>query len=95
MCLAKAFCCAIEVLNAYNTELFPTHLRGDAFAWSNNILGRIGYVLAPWAVGSAAKAFGYGPAVAVTAIGPILALILIVWLLPETKGKELEETSRA
>lgn len=85
----------LPVLNAYNTELFPTHLRGDAFAWSNNILGRIGYVLAPWAVGSAAKAFGYGPAVAVTAIGPILALILIVWLLPETKGKELEETSRA
>ncbi|MEC7519364.1 MAG: MFS transporter [Myxococcota bacterium] len=85
----------LPVLNAYNTELFPTHLRGDAFAWSNNILGRIGYVLAPWAVGAAAEAFGYGPAVAITAIGPILALILILWLLPETKGKELEETSRA
>lgn len=83
----------LPVLNAFNTELFPTHLRGDAFAWSNNIFGRIGYVLAPWVVGEAAEAVGYGPAVAVTAIGPVLALILILWLLPETRGRELEETS--
>lgn len=83
----------LPVLNAYNTELFPTHLRANAFAWSNNIFGRIGYVLAPWAVGEAAEVFGYGPAVAVTAIGPILALVLILWLLPETKDRELEDTA--
>lgn len=84
----------LPVLNAYNTELFPTHLRGDAFAWSNNIFGRVGYVLAPLAVGAAAERFGYGPAVAVTAVGPVLALGLIVWLLPETSGRELEDTSQ-
>ena len=39
----------LSVLNAYNTELFPTELRGDAFASSNNLLGRIGYVLSRWA----------------------------------------------
>ena len=83
----------LPVLNAYNTELFPTHLRANAFAWANNIFGRIGYVLAPWAVGEAAEVFGYGPAVAVTAIGPVIALILILWLLPETKDRELEDTA--
>ncbi len=84
----------LPVLNAYNTELFPTHLRSDAFAWSNNLLGRIGYVLAPIAVGRLAEDLGWGTAVATTAIGPLVALALILRFLPETRGKELEETSR-
>jgi putative MFS transporter len=83
----------LPVLNAYNAELFPTHLRGDAFAWSNNLLGRIGYVIAPAGVGLAAGTYGWGLPVALTAVGPVLALVLILWLLPETRGKELEETS--
>lgn len=83
----------LPVLNAFTTELFPTHLRGDAFAWSNNLLGRIGYVVAPSLVGAAAEIYGWGPPVAVTAIGPLLALALILWLLPETSGRELEETA--
>lgn len=83
----------LPVLNAYTTELFPTDLRGDAFAWSNNLLGRIGYVIAPLMVGEAARAFGWGPPVAVTAIGPALALILILAWMPETTGRELEDTA--
>lgn len=84
----------LPVLNAYSTELFPTELRSDAFAWSNNLLGRIGYVLAPLAVGYAAGHVGWGIAVASTAIGPLLALALVVRWLPETRGMELEQTSR-
>lgn len=83
----------LPVLNAYTTELFPTELRGDAFAWANNLFGRIGYVVSPIACAHAATAVGWGPAVAATAIFPLLALALIFWLLPETKGRELEETS--
>jgi MFS transporter, putative metabolite:H+ symporter len=83
----------MPVLNAFTAELFPTHLRGDAFAWSNNILGRIGYVIAPALVGEAAVVWGWGPPAALTAIGPIIALALILWLLPETKGRELEDTA--
>ena len=83
----------LPVLNAFNTELFPTDLRGDAFAWSNNLLGRVGYVLAPTGVGLAAASVGYGPAVAVTATGPVLALILILWWLPETSRRSLEQTA--
>lgn len=83
----------LPVLNAYTAELFPTELRGDAFAWANNLLGRLGYVAAPAMVGIAAETYGWGLPVALTAIGPILALALILLLLPETKGKELEETA--
>jgi len=81
----------MPVLNAYTTELFPTELRGDAFAWSNNLFGRIGYVISPLAVGLAAESIGWGPAVAYTAVFPLLALVLILKWLPETRGLSLED----
>ena len=58
------------------------------------VLGRIGYILSPVGVGIAAERVGWGPAVSATAIFPLVALALILWLLPETRGKELEETAR-
>ena len=83
----------LAVLNAFNTELFPTELRSDAFAWSNNLLGRIAYVLSPVAVGSIADSASWSLAVRLTTVFPIFALALILVLLPETKSKELEETA--
>ncbi len=85
----------LPVLNAFTTELFPTELRGDAFAWSNNLLGRIGYVLSPILIGVVAEAYDWGVAIRPTVIFPLIALALIYWLLPETNAKELEETCRA
>lgn len=84
----------LPVMNAFTAELFPTAMRGDAYAWANNLLGRIGYVLAPLAVGLAAADFGWGPSVAVTGIFPLIALGLILLWLPETNGQELEESSK-
>ncbi len=81
------------VLNAYTTELFPTPLRGDAFAWANNAFGRIGFVLVPLLVGHLAGSIGWGAAVRLTAAGPLIALVLILAWFPETKARELEETS--
>jgi MFS transporter, putative metabolite:H+ symporter len=83
----------LPVLNAYTTELFPTEFRADAFAWSNNLLGRVGYVLAPAGVGLAAASVGWGPAVASTVVGLVIALGLILWWLPETKQMNLEQTA--
>ncbi len=83
----------LPVLNAYNAELFPTELRGAAFAWSNNLLGRIGYVLSPALIGWGAGKVGWGKAVMLTALGPVLAVILILIWLPETKSRELEDTA--
>lgn len=84
----------LPVLNAFTAELFPTEMRSDAFAWANNLLGRIGYVLSPLAVGYAAERVGWGPAVAATAAFPLVALVVILARLPETRGRELEDTAR-
>lgn len=85
----------LVVFNAITAELFPTELRADAFAWANNLLGRVGYVAAPLAVGAAAERIGWGPAVASTAVGPFLALLIVLASFPETTGRELEETAIA
>jgi putative MFS transporter len=83
----------LPVINSYTTELFPTDLRGDAFAWANNLLGRIGYVGSPVVLGALAQQWGWGPVLAWTAVCPIVAVALILALMPETRGRELEETS--
>lgn len=83
----------LPVLNSYTTELFPTELRSDAYAWSNNLLGRFGYVLSPMLVGVLAQQTSWSLAVASTAGFLILAVALILARFPETRGRELEDTS--
>jgi len=83
----------VAVLNVYTTELFPTDLRSDAFAWANNLGGRAIAVLIPPLIGAAAATYGWGPSVAATVAGPALALLLVLAALPETRGRELEQTS--
>lgn len=83
----------LPVLNAFTTELFPTEVRSDAYAWANNLLGRTSYVLAPLVVGQLATTWGWGPSVSLTAIGPVVALVLILVWMPETRGRELEDSA--
>ena len=97
LCLMFALFAAIALLallNTLTTELFPTEMRADAFAWSNNLLGRWGYVIAPLVVGKAAESVGWGNAVSGTVVFVLAALFLILWLIPETSKKELEETAK-
>jgi putative MFS transporter len=94
----------MPLLNSYTAELFPTDLRADAWAWSNNLLGRITFVLSPLVLGVIADddAFGtglglgqgFGVAVSSTSLSVLLALVCILRWLPETRGRELEDTSR-
>jgi len=83
----------LTLLNTYTTELFPTELRGDAFLWTNNLIGRVGYVASPIVVGHLAADGGWGPVMRASVIFPALALGLLLWLLPETSRRELEQTS--
>jgi putative MFS transporter len=83
----------LPVLNALTTEMFPTDMRADGFAWSNNLIGRLGYVLSPIVVGALAQELGWGPVVRWTAVFPLVAAVLIYVFLPETKGLALEETA--
>ena len=84
----------LTLLNALTTELFPTSVRADAFAWANTLLGRIGYVIAPALVGALAAPLGWSVAVPLTGVSLLAALVLIHWLIPETAGKELEEAAK-
>jgi putative MFS transporter len=83
----------LTLLNTFTAELFPTEVRGDAFLWANNLFGRIGYVASPVIAGYFAKDGGWGPVMRVSAIFPAIALGLLLWLLPETNQRELEQTS--
>ncbi|MET0286622.1 MAG: MFS transporter [Polyangiales bacterium] len=83
----------LPVLNTLTLELFPTAMRADAYGWSYNLLGKLGYILGPLVVGYGAERWGYGPVLSAITICPLLAIALIFAKLPETKGKELEETA--
>jgi len=85
---------SLTVLNAFTSELFPTHFRGTAFAWSNNLLGRVGYVLSPLVIGELVPTLGYGGALRATTVFPLVALLLVLAFLPETRGRELEDTAQ-
>ncbi|EYF08866.1 MFS transporter [Chondromyces apiculatus] len=81
------------VLSAYNAELFPTDLRGDAFGLSNNLIGRTAMVVSPFVAGHMAERIGWGKTVAATTVLPLVAMVLLLLAMPETRGRELEETS--
>ncbi|HHY27162.1 MAG TPA: MFS transporter [Desulfitobacterium dehalogenans] len=68
-------------------ELFPTEIRANAMAWSNNIVGRLGQIIVPTAVTTMALWLGLGNAAAVAVALPLLSLILILIFLPETGRK--------
>lgn len=84
----------LTVLNTFMTELFPTEARGNAAAWSNNLIGRIGYCLSPLAIGQVVEQYGWALPLQLTTVFPLLALGLIFLLLPETNARELEDTAR-
>ncbi|MEM7541070.1 MAG: MFS transporter [Pseudomonadota bacterium] len=76
------------------SEIFPTAIRGSANAVVNNMLGRTGMALAPAIVGALSAMLGsVGQAVAIVALVPFACLPIILLVVTETKGKELEEIS--
>jgi putative MFS transporter len=96
----------LTLCSTYTTELFPTRLRASASAWTNNTLGRVGMVASPMMVGALSSLFasttggtkggpttGYGPAISLMGLFPLLCALIVLVFLPETKGRELEEIS--
>ena len=82
----------LPICSTYNAELFPTEIRANATAWCNFLLGRPAQVFAPLTVAQLSAIMGgYGNAVAVLAVGPLIAALLVWRLLPETKGIKLDE----
>lgn len=73
-------------------ELFPTEIRANAMAWSNNIVGRLGQILVPIFVTTIALPLGLGNAAALAVSLPVISLILILIFLPETGEKKIDKT---
>lgn len=72
------------VASTLTNELFPTELRSNAMAWTNNIMGRMGQVMVPTLVGTMTLWMGLGQAVTIAVLMPFIALVLIMVFLPET-----------
>jgi hypothetical protein len=79
-------------LIVYGPEMLPTRVRA---AGNNAILAlsvsgsAVGLVCA----GALAGPLGIGHAIAVLAVGPLMAVAIVALRFPETAGRELEETS--
>lgn len=70
----------------FTNELFPTELRGNATAWGNNIIGRLGQIAAPALVGFLSAPMllnGIGNAVTLMAVGVLICILIIAMFLPE------------
>jgi MFS family permease len=79
-----------SLFGAMLAELFPTSIRASAQGFCYNA-GRLVSAAAPLAIGSAAQRYGLGAAIAADAVFFAVGAVLI-WLLPETRGKALEES---
>lgn len=77
-----------SVFGAMLAELFPSRVRGAAAGVCYN-LGRAASAAAPWLIGAIADARGMATGLGATA-GLFLAGGVLVFLLPETRAKELE-----
>ncbi len=69
-------------------ELYPTKIRATAQGFNYNI-GRAVSACAPFVVGSLALTYGLGSAFLITSAA-FLAATMMIFLLPETKGKVLD-----
>jgi len=80
------------IANTITAELFPTEVRANANALSHNLLGRWGLVIGPTVTGAAAAALGStGNAVSLLGLANLIAIPLILYLVPETRGIAIEE----
>ncbi|HYV86104.1 MAG TPA: MFS transporter, partial [Patescibacteria group bacterium] len=76
-----------SLFGALLAELFPSSIRATAQGVCYNT-GRAAGALAPFAIGAAADRLGFGPALGLTA-GFYLLGAALIFLLPETRGREL------
>jgi hypothetical protein len=77
-----------SLFGAMLSELFPTRVRATAQGVRYNIGRGLG-ALAPYTIGTLAVAQGIGSALALTSAFFLAGAVLIL-LVPETRGKQLE-----
>jgi MFS family permease len=78
-----------SVFGSMLSELFPTAVRATAQGFTYNV-GRALGALAPFTIGALAETQGIGPALGLTSAF-FAAGALLILLVPETRGKRLED----
>ncbi len=89
-----AYQAARTATSALSTELFPTAIRATGYSLCVQVIGQVCWMLSPVIIGLlSAPLGGLGNAASIFAAGPIVGVVLVVWFVPETRGKTLEELS--
>jgi len=89
-----AYQAARTATSALSTELFPTSIRATAYSLCVQVIGQICWMLSPVVIGLLSGPLGgLGNAASFFAAGPLLGVVIVLWFVPETRGKTLEELS--
>jgi putative MFS transporter len=78
---------------AFSNELFPTEVRASAAGWflATGVLGGVVGLLVFGAVADVGRIANHAEVAAAITFLPAVPVAAILWLLPETRGRELEE----
>jgi putative MFS transporter len=80
--------------SALSVELFPTAIRATGYSLCVQVIGQVCWMLSPVAIGMLSPRLGgLGNAASLFAVGPLIGVVIVLWLVPETRGKTLEELS--
>src|SRR5262249_22347846 len=89
-----AYQAARSATSALSTELFPTEVRATGYSLTVQVIGQLCWMLSPIAIGHLSEPLGgLGRAASLFAVGPLVGVVLLLLLVPETAGKSLEATS--
>ena len=89
-----AYQAARTATSALSTELFPTSIRATGYSLCVQVIGQICWMLSPVVIGLLSGPLGgLGNAASFFAAGPLLGVAIVLWFVPETRGKTLEELS--
>jgi MFS family permease len=89
-----AYQAARTATSALSTELFPTAIRATGYSLCVQVIGQICWMVSPLLIGMlSAPLGGLGNAASIFAVGPLIGIVIVIWFVPETRGKTLEELS--
>jgi MFS family permease len=80
--------------SALSTELFPTAIRATGYNLCVQVIGQVCWMLSPLVIGLLSEPMGgLGKAASIFSVGPLFGVAILLLLIPETRGKTLEELS--
>ncbi|MGA6973975.1 MAG: MFS transporter [Candidatus Binatus sp.] len=89
-----AYQAARTATSALSTELFPTAIRATGYSLCVQVIGQVCWMLSPLAIGILSRPLGgLGNAASIFAVGPLIGVVIVIFFVPETRGKTLEELS--